>query len=300
MPIRLDPNPLPDLLVAIQQDQAKLNTATQQLSTGRNVNQLSDNPAAVAALVGNHNQARQDDQFLQNISSLQSRLQVSDSALSNVVTALNRALSIGTEGANGTLNTADRQAVATEVQGLTSQLLSLANTTYQGTYLFSGTAVATQPFTLNTATNAVTYGGNANTTSVQISTGNSINTSVPGSQLFTNAAGSAFGALQDLYTSLISGNNIPAAVTEVSSAIAQVGVQRVFYGNALNQLNLSENFLNQDTINLSSQENALVGVDPAKAATDLSQAQVADQATINATGRILSLPTLLDFLQPPP
>ena len=300
MPIRLDPNPLPDLLVAIQQDQAKLNTATQQLSTGRNVNQLSDNPAAVAALVGNHNQARQDDQFLQNISSLQSRLQVSDSALSNVVTALNRALSIGTEGANGTLNTADRQAVATEVQGLTSQLLSLANTTYQGTYLFSGTAVATQPFTLNTATNAVTYGGNANTTSVQISTGNSINTSVPGSQLFTNAAGSAFGALQDLYTSLISGNNIPAAVTEVSSAIAQVGVQRVFYGNALNQLNLSENFLNQDTINLSSQENALVGVDPAKAATGLSQAQVADQATINATGRILSLPTLLDFLQPPP
>jgi len=300
MPIRLDPNPLPDLLVAIQQDQANLNTATQQLSTGRNVNQLSDNPAAVAALVGNHNQAGQDDQFLQNISSLQSRLQVSDSALSNVVTALNRALSIGTEGANGTLNTADRQAVATEVQGLTSQLLSLANTTYQGTYLFSGTAVATQPFTLNTATNAVTYGGNANTTSVQISTGNSINTSVPGSQLFTNAAGSAFGALQDLYTSLISGNNIPAAVTEVSSAIAQVGVQRVFYGNALNQLNLSENFLNQDTINLSSQENTLVGVDPAKAATDLSQAQVADQATINATGRILSLPTLLDFLQPPP
>jgi flagellar hook-associated protein 3 FlgL len=300
MPIRLDPNPLPDLLVAIQQDQANLNTATQQLSTGRNVNQLSDNPAAVAALVGNHNQARQDDQFLQNISSLQSRLQVSDSALSNVVTALNRALSIGTEGANGTLNTADRQAVATEVQGLTSQLLSLANTTYQGTYLFSGTAVATQPFTLNTATNAVTYGGNANTTSVQISAGNSINTSVPGSQLFTNAAGSAFGALQDLYTSLISGNNIPAAVTEVSSAIAQVGVQRVFYGNALNQLNLSENFLNQDTINLSSQENALVGVDPAKAATGLSQAQVADQATINATGRILSLPTLLDFLQPPP
>jgi flagellar hook-associated protein 3 FlgL len=300
MPIRLDPNPLPNLLVAIQQDQANLNTATQQLSTGRNVNQLSDNPAAVAALVGNHNQTGQDDQFLQNISSLQSRLQVSDSALSNVVTALNRALSIGTEGANGTLNTADRQAVATEVQGLTSQLLSLANTTYQGTYLFSGTAVTTQPFTLNTATNAVTYGGNANTTSVQISTGNPINTSVPGSQLFTNAAGSAFGALQDLYTALTTNTNIGAAVTEVSSAIAQVGVQRVFYGNALNQLNLGENFLNQDTINLSSQENILVGVDPAKAATDLFQAQVADQATINATGRILSLPTLLDFLQPPP
>ena len=88
MPIRLDPNLLPNLLAAIQQSQANLNTATQQLSSGRNVNQLSDNPTAVAALVGNHNQTGQDDQFLQNISSLQSRLQVSDSALSSVVTAL--------------------------------------------------------------------------------------------------------------------------------------------------------------------------------------------------------------------
>jgi flagellar hook-associated protein 3 FlgL len=297
MPIRLDPNLLPGLLTAIQLSQQNLNTATQQLASGRSVNQLSDNPAAVATLVGNHNQSRQDDQFLQNIGSLQTRLQVSDSTLSNVVTVLTRAVSIGTEGANGTLSSADRQAVAGEVQGLTSQLLSLANTTYQGTYIFSGTAVTTQPFTLNTSTNAVTYNGNANTTSVQISSGNSINTSVPGSQLFTNAAGSAFSALQNLYSSLVSGNNIGQAVTQLNSALTQVGVQRVFYGNALNQITLSQNFLNQDKINLSAQENTLVGVDPAKAATNLVQAQIADQATLSATGRILSLPTLLDFLK---
>jgi flagellar hook-associated protein 3 FlgL len=297
MPIRLDPNLLPDLLTAIQQSQANMTTATQQLSSGRSVNQLSDNPAAVAALVGNHNQSGQDDQFLQNINALQTRLQVSDSTLSNVVTVLTRAVSLGTEGANGTLSVADRQAVAGEVQGLTSQLLSLANTTYQGTYVFAGTAVTTQPFTLNNATNAVTYNGNANTTSVQISTGNSINTSIPGSQLFTNAAGDAFGALQNLYSSLISGNNIGQAVVQVNSALSQVGVQRVFYGNALNQIDLSENFLNQEKINLSSQENTLIAADPAKAATDFAQAQIANQATLNATGRILNLPTLLDFLQ---
>jgi flagellar hook-associated protein 3 FlgL len=217
--------------------------------------------------------------------------------LSSVVAVLTRAVSIGTEGANGTLNSADRQAVAGEVQGLTSQLLSLANTSYQGTYIFAGTAVTTQPFTLNTTTNAVTYNGNTKTTAVQISSGNSVNTSVSGSQLFTNAAGDAFGALQNLYSSLISGNNIGQAVVQVNSALSQVGVQRVFYGNALNQINLSENFLNQEKINLSSQENTLIAADPAKAATDFAQAQVANQATLNATGRILNLPTLLDFLK---
>jgi flagellar hook-associated protein 3 FlgL len=297
MSIRLNPDLIPDLLTAVQQSQQNISIATAQLASGRSVNQLSDNPAAVAALVGNHNQAGQDDQFLQNINSLQTRLQTGDTALGNVVTVLTRALSIGTEGANGTLNASDRQAIAVEVQGLTSQLLSLANTSFQGTFLFAGTAVTTQPFTLDAATNTVTYNGNANSTSVQISNGNPIQTNVPGSQLFLNAAGSAFGALQNLYASLISGNNIGTSVGQVGSALSQLSIQRVFYGNGLNQVSLSESFLNQDKINLSSQENALVGVDPAKAASDLAQAQLANQSTLSATARVLGLPNLLSFLK---
>lgn len=297
MSIRLNPNLLPDLLTAVQQSEQNMNAATEQLASGRSVNRLSDDPAAVAALVGNHNSTGQDDQFLRNISSLQARFQVADSTLSNVVTVLTRAVAIGTEGANGTLSAADRQAVAGEVQGLTSQLLSLANTTYQGTYIFSGTAVKTQPFALNTTTNAVTYNGDANTTSVQLSNGNPISTSVPGSQLFQNASGDAFGALQNLNAALLSGNNIGAAVTQVQTALSTVSTQRVFYGNGLNQITLSENFLSQDKVNLSSQENALVGVDPAKAASDLVQAQVANQSILSATGRVLTLPTLLSFLK---
>jgi len=297
MSIRINPNLLPDLLAAVQQNDVNQNVATQELASGRAVNQLSDNPAAAAAIVANHHQSSQDDQFLQNITTLQSKFQVADSTLSNVVTVLTRAISLGTEGANGTLNQSERQAIASEVQGLISQTASLANTTYQGTYLFGGTAVTAQPFTLNTSTFAVTYNGNNNTASVQLSTGNSIGANLPGSQLFQNASGSVFGALQALNTALTSGNNIPAAVTQVQNALSQINTQRVFYGNALNQINLSETFLNQDKVNLSSQENALIGVDPAKAASDLIQAQVAKQSTLSATGRILNLPTLLDFIK---
>jgi flagellar hook-associated protein 3 FlgL len=299
MSIRLNPNPLPDLLASIQQSEQNLNTATQQLSTGRSVNQLSDNPAAAASVVLNHDQTSQDDQFLQNINTIQPRLQVADSTLSDVVTALTRALSLGTEGANGTLNDADRQAVATEVQGIQSQLVSLANATYQGAYLFSGTAVGTQPFGLDAATGTVTYNGNTSVTSTQISTGNSLQTNIPGSQLFLNSAGSVFNAIQDLSTALQNNTNIGAAVTEIQSALNTVSTQRVFYGNALNQISSSEDFLNQDTLNLSTQENSLVGADLATAASNLAQAQTADQATLNASSRILSLPNLLTYLPPP-
>src|SRR5260370_42008236 len=127
MSIRLDPNLLPDLLTAVQQSEQNMNIATQQLASGRSVNQLSDDPAAVAALVGNHDRAGQDDQFVRNVSSLQARFQVADSTLSNVVTVLTRAVTIGTEGVNGTLSATEREADAGESLGLATQLLGFAN-----------------------------------------------------------------------------------------------------------------------------------------------------------------------------
>src|SRR5271163_1084992 len=298
MTIRLNPNPLPDLLAAIQQSEQNANTALLQLSSGRRVNQLSDDPAASASIVLNHNQSSQDDQFLQNVATLQPRLQVADSALNDVVTALTRALSLGTEGANGTLNAGDRQAIAAEVQGIQAQLVSLGNTSYQGTYIFGGTDVGTQPFTLNSATGVVTYNGNTNVTSTQISNGNSIQTNLPGSQLFLNAAGSVFTAIQDLNTALLSNTNIGAAVTEVQNALTTVSTQRVFYGNALNQLSSSEDFLNQDKLNLSTQANSLIGADLATASSNLGQAQTDEQAILNSASRALSLPNLLTYLPP--
>ena len=297
MAIRLNPDLLPNLLLSVQSSRQNLDTATQQLSTGKKVNALADNPAAVSQLVRNHDQAGQDDQFLRNQSTLQSQFQVADSALSSVVSALTRAISIGTEGANGTLNDGDRQAIAGEVKGLANQILSLANTSYQGTFLFAGTDVATRPFDLNQTTLAAAYDGNGNSTSVQLSNGNSIGQNVPGDQLFLNGSGSVFGALQSLYSALQSNTNVGAAVSQVQNALTQISTQRVFYGNALNQINLSEAFLNQDKVNLSSQENALIGADPATAASDLSQAQTAYQAELAATARVLNLPSLLNFLQ---
>ena len=120
----------------------------------------------------------------------------------------------------------------------------MANSTYQGACLFGGTQVNTQPFALDAGTNTVTYHGNGATTSVELSDGNSIKANIPDSQIFQNA-------LQDLYTALQTGNNIPATVTEIQNALNRLGGQRAYYGNALNQINQSESFLNQEQLNLS-------------------------------------------------
>jgi flagellin-like hook-associated protein FlgL len=67
--------------------------------------------------------------------------------------------------------------------------------------------------------------------------------------------------------------------------------------SGLNSSSTGLSVIANNQLNLSQQENNLVGADMATVATDFSQSQVANQATLNATARVLSLPTLLDFLK---
>jgi flagellar hook-associated protein 3 FlgL len=298
MTTRLNPNVLPDLIASIEQAQQNQQNAIQQMSTGRSVNNLSDNPAAAAALVGNNAFSSENDQFLSNISDLQGKLQASDSALNSAEQILTTAISVGAEGANGTMSAADRQALAQQVQGLQQQMLGLANTAYQGVYVFAGTDVTAQPFVQDSSSSSgVQYQGNASATSVQVAEGQTVQTNLPGNQLFLNAGGSIFQALNDLANALNSGNGIEGANSEVQQAFSQLTTQRVFYGNALGQLQNEQNFLNQEQVDLSTQQNQLVGANLTQVVANESQAQVDTQAALSATGQILSLPTLLNFLK---
>src|ERR1700722_10359606 len=212
MGTRFNPNILPELLTDLQTAQVNSQNAAQEVSTGRSVNAPGDNPAKVAALVLNDAQTSEDAQFQTNVSDLQSKLQVANSVLNSASQLLTSAVSLGTEGATGTISASQRQSIATQVSGLQQQLLSLANTTYQGAYIFGGTNVTTQAFTADSsASSGVVYNGNSAVNSVQISEEQSLQTNLPGSQVFTNSSGNAFAALNDLVNALNSGTGVAAA-----------------------------------------------------------------------------------------
>jgi len=298
MSVRINPNQAPDLLAAIALNRQAQNTALQQISTGKSVNQLSDNPSAAAQVVLNRVQTSQDTQYLANISALTSQGQAIDSTLSSTVTAVNQAISLGVEGANGTLSNTDRQAIASQLVGIRDQVLGLANTTYQGNYVFAGTATSTQPFVLDpTQPDGVKYNGNTGVNSMQIAPGQTIATNLPGNQIFTNPSGDVLGALNGLITALQTNTGLAAANTNLSQAFSQLNTQRVFYGNALQQMQSSQTFLNSNKVQLATQENSLVGADLASSISNLEQAGVATNAILSATGQILSTLNLLNYLK---
>ena len=258
--MRVNPNFAPDILNNVWQSQAQEQTDLQELSTGRRVNLPSDDPDAFAADIQNQAEQSQNDQYLQNTSSLDGLFQTADSTLSSVVSSLNQAISLGTEGSNGTMTPAQQQALAQQVQAIQNQMVQYANTSYQGNYIFAGTATTTQPFVLDPSQSAgVSYNGNSGTNEVQIADGRSIQTNVPGSQIFLGSGGNVMASLQQLVTALNSGDTtaIGSATTAVSTSLNYVSQQRVFYGSAVDELNSNQSFLQQEQVNLKTQDTTL-------------------------------------------
>jgi flagellar hook-associated protein 3 FlgL len=295
--MRVNPNPLPDLISAIAQTQQQINTDLEQISSGQSINRPSDNPAGAAMLVRNAAKTAETDQFLRSASGLSGEMQNADSALSSMVTILQRAISLGIEGANGTSNASDRAAIAAEIQGIQSELVSIANLSYQGNFVFAGTATQTAPYVVDsTSPSGVRYVGNSGVNTVTVGDHLAVKANLPGSQLFSPGGADVFQAIQDLITNLQSGSNIDAAVSEVSNSYQHINAQRVFYGNAINQLNTQQTFLNNQTTQLAEQANTVGGADLSKVISDLVNAQTARQATLEAVSKTQQT-NLFDYIK---
>jgi len=297
--MRINPNSSNWLMNILSEAQEQEQTALRQMSSGRRVQLPSDDPAASASLSTNLQEQSRQDQYLQSISSVREMLSASDSALSGVVEALTRAVTVGVEGATDTLSVGDRSSLANEIAGIQDQVLSAANKTFNGIHLFAGTKLTTQPFVLDTnSTSGIMYNGNQQVNKVLIGDGREISIGVAGDSLFMNPAANVFGALNNLSEALKNNDadGIAAATSQVRDALANVSRLRVTYGSGLSQLDSDEEFLQSAKLQAQTRENDLVAVDPAEAITQLQQAQYARDATLAAVARTQQS-SLLDYLQ---
>ena len=295
--MRVNPNYMPDLLAALNQTQLNAQEASLELATGRSVNQPSDNPAASALLVQNNDQITFANGYLQSLVSVQGQLQTADSTLSSVTSALQRAINLGIEGANGTLSDSNRAAIASELQGIEDQIVSLANTSYQGRFIFSGTITNTPPFVAdNTVPSGIRYDGNDAVNTVTVGNGYQMAVNQPGSQLFASPGHDMFLALTNMIQALQSNSGYQAANTALQDAYNHFSGQRVFYGNMMNQGQSQTTYLNSSKLQLSQQQNSLSGTDMAATATRLASAETSTQATLAAISKYSQM-NLFDYLK---
>jgi flagellar hook-associated protein 3 FlgL len=290
--MRVDPNYISNLAAALNQSTGQENTLTSELSSGLRVASLSDGPVAVAQSTLLGSSIAKDDTFVQTASNESSRMQVSDSTLGEVVTQITSALSTAVSGNNGTLNASDLASVAQKLSGIRDQVISLANTSYQGQYLFGGSQGSTPPFTLDTSTTPATanYNGDANVQYVETPSGQKIQVNLPGSAVFGTAGSGVLGALNQLISDFTGGATTAALTADtgaLTTALGQLSSQRSTLNSALSTLQATSTYTQTEESQLKVAQGALVSADPVAVATQLSQAEVQHQAllsVINALG----------------
>ncbi len=121
--------------------QANLQKTLYALSSGSRINSGADDAAGLAIADGLHANITALTQSARNANDGVGKLQVADGALSQVTTLLNRAVTLATESATGTLDSAGNQRAAlnAEFTAIKAEIDRIGtNTTYNGAAIFQG------------------------------------------------------------------------------------------------------------------------------------------------------------------
>jgi flagellar hook-associated protein 3 FlgL len=283
--MRVDPSYVTNLVSSLDQTQVSEQQLSAELSSGVRVNSLSQNPLASGENVLLLNQIEQDDSFTQSSSLVQGRLQVADTALGSVVSQLTSAISLATSANNGTMNSSDVKSISNQISGILDEVQTLANTSYQGQYIFAGGQASAAPFTTSTATSpaVTTYSGDEDVNYLTTPNGQSIQLNVPGDQIFAaSGTNSVFGALNSLVADYASGTvNTSKAVsdtTALSTALNYVSQQRVTIDNSITQLTSASDAVSSEQTQLTAAQTNLMQADVAQVSTQLSLAETQQTA----------------------
>ena len=164
--------------------QSDLSDLNIQLSTGKRINQPSDDPVGAARALDLTHVTADTAQYQRNITSANARLGLEDQTLSNVTNVLGRVRTLLLQAANGTQTDETRGDIAAEIVQLRQQLLGQANSKDgQGEYIFAGNRTGTEPFA---SQNGVTYVGDDGQRMVAAGPGLQVATGDPGSAVFAN------------------------------------------------------------------------------------------------------------------
>jgi flagellar hook-associated protein 3 FlgL len=274
--MRVDPFYVSNLVSALDQSLVTEQQLTNELSSGVRVTSLSQDPIASGENVLLLNQIQRDDSFTQSSSLVQGQLQVADSALGSVVTQLTQAISLATEANNGTLNSSDLQSISSQIAGIRDEITSLANTSYQGQYIFAGSQTATVPFSTSDSTTpaTTTYSGDEGVNYLQTPNGQTIQLNVPGDQVFdASGANSVFGALNKLVADFSGGASAATSAADtqaLNTALSYVSQQRVTVDNSLTRLTAASDAVSSENTQLTVAQTNLMQADLAQVSTQLS------------------------------
>ena len=141
---------------------AQMDNATTEISSGKKVLVPSDDPASYAQNMQITAELNQNTQYASNLNSLQAKGAYYETSLNSIGNILTEAKQLAVQMSSSTVDASSRTAAVDQVDGYIQQLTALGNTKVGDTYIFGGKKANGAAYTLNSATNGVTFNGTDN------------------------------------------------------------------------------------------------------------------------------------------
>src|SRR6185369_12090345 len=181
-----------------------------QLSSGSRINSGADDAAGLAIADGLHANISALTQSARNANDGVGELQVADGSLAQVTTLLNRAITLATEAATGTVSDPQRVSLDAEYTAIKAEIDRVGSkTNYNGGQVFTANTLNVFLSDAGAASNSLI----GVTTGLLSSTGLSLGGAVAATGTLTQAAGSAAIASTDVYTGAAFTQSVAASTT---------------------------------------------------------------------------------------
>ena len=286
--------------------QRRMEKATQETTSGLRVNSPSDAPEEVVAILQIRTDSARNQQIASNLGLAKTDADAADSALTEAAKLLDRARALGAQGANYTLDAAGRTSIASEIEGILEQMVSISRTSVQGRYIFGGDDDGNPPYQLDlgAATGVDRLTTAPATRRLEDPAGGSFPVAKTAGEIFdarnpddSPSTSNVFVALSAMRTALLN-NDVPGingAIGLIQTAGIHLGVSQGFYGNVLSRIEDATNYGQSYDVQLKTQLSQKVDADITQAAMMLTQSNTQLQAAFQMQARMPHT-SLFDFL----
>jgi len=267
----------------------ELNKANEIATTGKRINNLSDDPVGLTQSLKIRSALSNIEQMGRNISYGNSWLSASESALTNVQNILSDTKALCVQMTSGTIGSDQRASAAVSVQNMLNEIVSLANTDVAGNYIFAGSKTDTIPFDQDG-----TYNGDNNAFTIKISQNSTVEVGSDGQAVF----GTVFATLLDLKAALQSNDvgSIQDAMDKLDTHFDDISGKISDVGSKMNRMEIRDKIFQDLNFSNTERLSKIEDADIAEAVMNVKAAELTYQAALASSSKVMTL-TLVDYLR---
>lgn len=135
-----------NMMMNLNRTMLQLDKRQMQAYTGKRIHKPSDDPIAISRTLKVKTDISQLRQYDKNVDDAISWLETTELAVKNANKAVHRIRELMVQGGNGPLTVEETTKIQEEIKQIKEQLISLGNTSYGSSYIFSGKKTSTALF----------------------------------------------------------------------------------------------------------------------------------------------------------